>query len=98
MAHGHRFHLIVGHIQRGDPQLPLQLHDLAARIAAQLGIQVAERLIHQKDSRLPGNGAAQCHPLLLAARQLLRQTIEQMGQIQHLSHLLNPIGNALLTR
>ena len=98
MAHGHRFDLIVGHIQRGDTQLPLQLHDLAAGVTTQLGIQVAERLIHQKDSWLPCNRAAQGHPLLLAAGQLLGQSVEQMGEIQHLSHLLNPISNALLAR
>ena len=98
MAHGHRFDLIVGHIQRGDAQLPLQLHDLAAGVTAQLGIQVAERLIHQKDSWLPCNRPPQGHPLLLAAGQLLGQAIEQMGKVQHLSHLLHPLSNALFTR
>ena len=67
VPHGHRLHLIVGHIERGGAQLALQFHDLFARGAAQFGVEIAEGLIHQKHRRLPGHGPAQGHPLLLPA-------------------------------
>ena len=71
MAHGHGLHLVVGHVERGGAKPPLQLHDLGPGAGAQLGIQIAERLIHQKHRRLAGNGPAQGHALLLAAGELL---------------------------
>ena len=67
MAHGHRLHLVVGYVDRGCAQPALQFHDLAAGAGAQLGVQVAERFIHQKHRRLPRDGPPQGHPLLLAA-------------------------------
>ena len=46
MAHGHRFHLVVGHIKGGYPQGALQLHDLAPGVPPQFGVEVAKWFIH----------------------------------------------------
>ena len=67
MAHRHRFDLVVGHVQGGGPQAPLQGHDLGAGPCAQLGVQVAQRLIHQEDRGLAGDRPAQGYPLFLTA-------------------------------
>ena len=67
MTHGHRLHLIVGHIEGGGAELALQFHDLFAGGAAQLGVEIAEGFIHQKHRRLTRHGPAQGHPLLLSA-------------------------------
>ena len=46
VCQGHGFDLVVGHVDRGGAQAPLQLHDLGAGAGAQLGVEVAERFIH----------------------------------------------------
>ena len=89
VAHGHGLHLVVGHVDRCGAEPALQLDDLAAGAAAQLGIEVAEGLIHQEHGRLAGDRPAQGHPLLLAAGEFLRQAIEQGPQFQGLGHLLD---------
>ncbi len=41
------FTLIVGDVQRGDIKLLLQLADLVAHAATQVGVEVTQRLIKQ---------------------------------------------------
>ena len=97
MAHGHRFHLVVGDIKGGGAQLTLQLHDLGAGAGAQLGIEVAEGFIHQEHLRLARDRPAQGHPLLLSAGELLRQPLQQRIQFQHGGHRADPRLDALLS-
>src|SRR5262249_2543233 len=61
------FLLIVGDIDRGNAQLPLQLAQFEAHLGPQFGVEIAERFIEQHDGRGKSDGSRQCHPLLLAA-------------------------------
>ena len=65
VTHGHGLHLIVGHVESGGPQLTLEVHDASTGAAAQLGIEIAQRFVHQKDIRLTRHGSPESHPLFL---------------------------------
>ena len=67
MSHGHRFHLVVGHIERCRPQGTLEGDDPCPGAGAQLGIQIAERFVHQEHGGFACHGATESHPLFLAA-------------------------------
>ena len=54
------------------PEALLQGADLAAHLAAQLRVEVGERLVHQAHRPLGDDGAAERHALLLAAGELAR--------------------------
>ena len=76
VTHRHRFHLVMGDIERGGTQAALQGDDLGAGAIAQLGVEVAEGLIHQEHRGLAGDCPPQGHPLLLPPRQFFGEPIE----------------------
>ena len=96
VAHGHRFHLVVGDVEGGGAEAPLQLHDLGAGAGAQLGVQVAEGFIHQEHRWLAGDGPAQGHPLLLTPGELLGPALQQGLQLQGGGHLVDARFDAAL--
>ena len=51
VRHGHRLDLVVRHVDEGRAELAVKLRDLGAHVHAQLGVEVAERLVHQEDAR-----------------------------------------------
>ena len=67
IGHGHGFLLIVGHVDDGHPQGPLDAPHLELHLLAQPPVQGSQRFVHQNQARLehqrPGDG----HALLLAA-------------------------------
>ena len=72
-----RLLLVVGHVDHGDAEPPLQLADLLAHAAAQPRVQVGQRLVEQEHGRLEDEGAGDGHALLLAARQLAGQAVPE---------------------
>ena len=87
----HRFGLIMSHIDRGDFEFLVQPANFEAHLFAQIRVQIAQRLVHQKNLRLDDQGASQRHSLLLSARQLGRITILQLRQM----HDAEQLGNFL---
>ena len=83
VAHGHRFDLVVGDIHRGHAELVLQAADLGTHLHAQLGVQVGERLVHEKGLGLAHDGAPHGDPLALAAREGARFAIQQVLEAEH---------------
>ncbi len=69
-AHGHRLDLIVGDVKKGAVEATVEIHQLGARVAAQLGIEVAQRLVHQEHRRSAHDGPSQGDPLPLTAAEL----------------------------
>ena len=67
VAHRHRLDLVVGDVDRGRADLLLQPPDLAARLGAQLRVEVRQRLVHQEHLRLAHQRAPQRDALRLAA-------------------------------
>ena len=58
VSHGHRFGLVVSHIDKGGLQVLVQLAQLRAGLDAQFGVKVGERLIEQEDFWFAHNSAA----------------------------------------
>ena len=92
-AHGHGLDLIVGYIDEGGFQLLMKLDQLRAHIAAQLGVQVAQRLVHQKALGIFGNGARQRDALTLAAGHPGGLAHGQLGQPHHLEGVIHALSD-----
>ena len=65
--HRHRLNLVVGHVDHGGLEAGVESQDLRACLHAQLGVKVAERLIHQEDGRFADDRAPEGDTLALAA-------------------------------
>ena len=91
VTQGHSLGLVVGDIDEGCVDALAKLDDLSPHLITELGIQVAERLIHQKDLGIAHDGAADGHALALTAGKRLRFTVQIAGDVQDfggLPHLL----------
>ncbi len=75
VRHGQRFLLVVGDVGDGQVELALQVPNILAHAAAQLGVQVRQRLVEQQHLRLQHQGAGDRHALLLATRELRGQAV-----------------------
>ena len=60
----------------------VELLDLGAHVDAQLGIEVAERLVEQEEQGIAHQRAAHRDALALAARELRRLALEQPVDLQ----------------
>ncbi len=80
IRHRHRLDLVVRHVDHRDPELSLQVAELGAHVLPQLRVEIGQRLVHQAHRRLVDDRAAQRDPLLLAAGQLRRLAVEQLGE------------------
>ena len=76
-AHRHRLDLVVGDVDDGRLEALVEAGDLGARLDAELGVEVGERLVHQEHGRLAHDRATERDALALAAGQLLRLAVEQ---------------------
>ena len=85
----HGLDLVVGDVDRRDAERLLHVLQLGAHVAAELGIEIRQRLVHQKDRRAADDGAGQRHALPLAAGKLARVAIEQIAEL----HLRGGIAN-----
>ena len=79
---GHRLDLVVGDVDHGGAEALVQFLELDPHPRAQGRVEVAQRLVEQEDLGPPDDGTAHRHPLPLAARQLLGESIQQRSQIQ----------------
>ena len=90
VGHRHRLELVVRDVDRGRLQAIVQRAQLAAHQVAELGIERAERLVHQERLRLAHDRAAQRDALAVAARQAGDRAVEQMLDAQDARGLLDP--------
>jgi hypothetical protein len=90
-AERHRLLLIVGHVHHSRAKRAVQPPQLRGRLRAQCRIEVGERLIQQKRSRLPYHGPAKRDTLALATRQLRGTMIEQPFDIERRSNVGDPL-------
>ena len=91
VAERHGLDLVVGDVDGGDAERVLDAGDLGAHLAAQLGVEVRERLVEQEGVGVAHEGPAHGHPLALAARELRRLAVEELGQLEHLGRPLHPL-------
>ena len=90
VGHGHGFDLIVGDVDCGRGELPLQLGDLQSHLHAQRRVEIRQRLVEQEGFRLANNRPADRHALALAAGQLARLTIEIGREVERGGRRLDP--------
>ena len=96
VRHGERFGLIVGDIDEGGLQATVQFGDFRAHVDAQGGVEVGERLIHQKGGRVAHKGAAKGSALALAARQLAGFALQKGGDLERLGCLADLVHQSLV--
>ena len=89
MGERHRLDLVVRHVDRRDAKLVLHVLQLGTHVAAELGIEVGERLVHQKDGGPSDDGAGKRHALTLATGKLARVALEEIAEM----HLRGGIAN-----
>ena len=78
VPHEDRFLLVVGDVEGGDREIAQQLLHLHARAFAQLGVEIADRFVHQEEARVAHDAAPNRHPLLLAAGERGRHAPHQV--------------------
>ena len=96
IGHGHGLGLVMGYIDGGNSELELNFLQLVAHLIAQLGIQVAQRLVQQKHLRIAHQGASQRHALALAAGKLGRAAVQKLLDGEHPGHVIHPLVDFLL--
>src|SRR5262249_19902913 len=81
VRHGERLTLVVGDIDRGDPDLALELLELELHAIAELLVERAQRLVEEEHGRTRDESPGEGHPLLLPARELARIARPVRGQL-----------------
>ena len=74
----------MGDIDDRRIELRLDLGQLHPHLHAQRSIQVGQRFIEQEHAGLAHDGAPDCHPLALAAREVLGPALKQVLDLQGL--------------
>ena len=67
----------------------MQLLDFGAHFRAQQRIQIRQRLVEQKQLRLPNDGPAHCDSLPLPAGKRTRLAVEQMIDLENCGSLFH---------
>ena len=96
VAHGHGLDLVVGHVDRGHSELVLQAADLGTHLHAELGVQIGERLVHEKGLRLAHDGAPHGDALALATGEGARLAIQEVLQTEHLRRVPHTLVDLVL--
>ena len=88
-----RLDLVVGHEEHGNAEPALEELQLHPHLLAQLGVEVAERLVEQEQIRLVDEGAAERQTLHLPAAQKRRRSALEAAEPHELEHALDPFSH-----
>ena len=91
VGHRHRLDLIVRHVDRRRREPLVQRLDLGAHRHPQLGVEVGQRLVEQKDLRLANDCAAHRDALALTARQLAGIALQVVHQAEDLRRVVDTL-------
>ena len=72
------------------------MRELFARLQAESGVEVGERLVKQKDARHLHQGARDRYTLLLTAGELARAAFHQLADLHEFRDLHRPVTHLLL--
>ena len=78
----HGFLLVVGHVHHGGGEPPMEDAQLGAHLAAELGIEVRERLVEEEDRWVTHDRTAHGDSLSLAAGEFARHAVQQGTQAE----------------
>ena len=84
VGHRHRLELVMGDIDHGLLELPLQVLQLGAHHGTERGIDIGQRLVEQEDRRLHDRRAADGDALQDVDRQPVGLAVEQRRELQQL--------------
>ena len=93
LGQGHGLDLIVGHVDDGGLDRFVQLLDLGPHLGAQLGVQVGQRLVEQKDGGTPHDGPPHGDSLALPAGQRSRLAVEKFGNVENFGRGIDPFAD-----
>ena len=96
VAHRHRLDLVVGDVDRRDPEVVLQPGDLGAHLHAKLCVEVRERLVHQERLRLPDDRPPHRDPLPLTPRERARLALEERLEVEDMRRFLDAAVDLVL--
>src|SRR5215208_2001336 len=83
--------LVVGHVDGGEVESPVQLVDLGAHEVTKPGVEVRERLVEEHEVRSGDEAARKRDALLLATAELCRVAVEQGLRVDELRDVLDPL-------
>ena len=81
VAHRQRLVLVVGDVDEGDADLPLERLELDLHLLAELQVEGAERLVEEQDARAVDQRAGEGHALALAAGELAGPASPKPGEL-----------------
>ena len=87
IGHGHRFDLIMGHIDHRGFQRLMQFRDFLPHVDPQGCVKVRQRFVEQKRRRFAHNRPTNRHALALPARKLPGFAVQIVCQVQHLGRI-----------
>ena len=93
---GHGLDLVVGDIDHGGAELPVQLGDFEPRADPERGIEVRQRLVEEEEARLAHDGPADGDALALPTGQFGGAALEQRVELQQARGLGDTRGDRLL--
>ena len=93
IADAHGFFEIVRDEDRGLLHHRREPHELALQLAPDERVERAERLVHEQDVGLGGDGARQAHALLHAARELVREALAPAREFNHGKRFLGRVAS-----
>jgi len=85
-----RLLLVVSDEESGRADLELDAPDLVPEPRPDLGVEGGERFVEEQHLGLDRQRPGQRDPLLLAARELVRETVREGGEADQLQHLAGP--------
>ncbi|MNN41470.1 hypothetical protein D3C81_1555900 [compost metagenome] len=86
----HGFFLIVGHVDDGDAQAPMQLTQFILQVFAQFFVQCTEGFVHQQNAWFVNQRAGDSDSLLLATGELRRAAMGKLLKLHQLEHRIDP--------
>src|SRR5262249_54019341 len=92
IRHRERFLLVVCYIDDTYTDLPMYSFDLRLHLLAEILVESTKRLIHENEIWAKYECPSQCNTLLLPARQLIRMSILQPGQSDHIHRGSHSLG------
>ena len=97
VGHRERLLLIVGDVDEGDPDLPLDGLELDLHLLPELQVERAERLVEQEHLRAVDDRSRERDALALAARELRRLALAVAAEPDHAERLRRPLAPLALS-
>ena len=96
LSHSHGLDLVVGHINHGRLQLPVELGDFGTHLNPHLCVEIGKGFIEEENTRLAHDRAADSHALSLPAGKGLGLAVKVVGDAENLSCIHHAAADFLL--